>query len=481
MNPIYILGVPGPEGQRPVLDGQDASTSAQFEFPFSGTSARGLVILSRNRTQSVGYKPRYIEIEGLEIRNASLTHTFRDAEGMIVPYRPNAASLFIERGEHITIRNCLLTGSGNGLFVASGETEDLQSRDILVQANEIMGNGNVNSDREHNVYTEAIGMTFEFNQLGPLRPGAMGNNIKDRSAGTVIRYNWIQGGTQQLDLVDAEGSFNQAGADPRYRSTYVYGNVIINEPSNASVVHYGGDSSITEIYRKGTLYFYHNTVIFRSDQRIRWRVALLRLDTNDEHAEVRNNIFYNSPASSGAPLSEFSFMSVNGQATLGVNWVSEGWLSSRSGLPFEGTLSGEENLVVGLDPGFVSNEAGDFELLSQSVCVDKAQPFPISIPAGFTVSYSPLKPNMARVLNGRGFDLGAFEARKSGMILAIQKGSSGQFRLNLQGFTEPFRLEISSDLKIWTEATTDQIRDGVFEFSPKASPSPQFFRVIHSL
>src|SRR5436190_5962887 len=119
-----------------------------------------------------------------------------------------------------------------------------------------------------------------------------------------------------MALVDAQGSFTQAGADPRYRSTYVYGNLIINEVNNASVIHYGGDTSVTEIYRKGTLHFYHNTVIFRSDQRLRWRVALLRLDTNDEATDVRNNILYNVPNSPGAPLSELSIMQIYGKAQM---------------------------------------------------------------------------------------------------------------------------------------------------------------------
>ena len=58
----------------------------------------------------------------------------------------------------------------------------------------------------HNSYTAAIGITFEYNRYGPLLAGAGGNNLKDRSAGMVARYNWIEGGNRQLDLVDAEDS-----------------------------------------------------------------------------------------------------------------------------------------------------------------------------------------------------------------------------------------------------------------------------------
>lgn len=47
---------------------------------------------------------------------------------------------------------------------------------------------------KHNSYTESQGIVFEFNHYGPLRAGCPGNNLKDRSTGTVIRYNWIEGG-----------------------------------------------------------------------------------------------------------------------------------------------------------------------------------------------------------------------------------------------------------------------------------------------
>jgi len=462
--PIRIAGAPGPQGQQPVIDGQNATTSSQFKYPYSGTAARGLVVFSRSQAEQDGYKPKYVEIEGLELRNASPLYTFQDGQGQAVPYRQNASAVFIERGEHITIRNCLLTGSGNGLFVASGDSEEYQSREILIQGNQIFGNGNVNSDREHNSYTEAIGMTFEFNRFGLLRPGALGNNIKDRSAGTVVRYNWVEGGAQQFDLVDPEGSFNQAVADPRFRSTYVYGNIIINAPTSGSVVHYGGDSSLTEIYRKGTLYFYHNTVIFRSDQRIRWRTALLRLETNDERADVKNNILYNVADSPGAPLSELSLMQVNGKANFGVNWVSEAWLPSRSGVTFEGTITGTENILSGADPGFVSFATGDYTPKPQSPVVDRATPRAAGVPAEFEILYSPLSPANARLLNGAALDLGALESRTARASLSMQPLASGEFKITLRGPAGSYRLDLSNDLKSWSESATRQTTDGTLEF-----------------
>ena len=80
----------------------------------------------------------------------------------------------------------------------------------------------------------------------------------------------------------------------------MYGNVLI-EPAaagNRQIVHYGGDNGTTSKYRKGTLFFYQNTLVStRTD-----RTTLFRLSTNDEHADARNNIFYPS-AHTGSNLS----------------------------------------------------------------------------------------------------------------------------------------------------------------------------------
>ncbi len=103
----------------------------------------------------------------------------------------------------LIIRNCTLHDSGNGLFI--GEHNGL-TENILIEKNYIYNNGIEGSYYQHNTYTSAINITYQFNRLGPLRTGAGGNNLKDRSAGLLIRNNWIEGGNRQLDLVDATGS-----------------------------------------------------------------------------------------------------------------------------------------------------------------------------------------------------------------------------------------------------------------------------------
>jgi hypothetical protein len=251
--PIVVRGMADPvTGALPVIDGEDAVTRPQLNF---WGENRGVIKVGGSNTPPDGM-PAWIAIEDLEIRGAHTPYTFTGRSGL-TSYAANAAAIYVERGQHITVRGCRLTACGNGLFAAA------ETSDLLVEGCWIEGNGNVGSIYEHNNYTEALGATFQFNRFGPLLAGAGGNNLKDRSAGTVVRYNWIEGGNRQLDLVESD--FDELIDDPRYRETFVYGNVLIERDGdgNSQVAHYGGDNGGSASYRKGTLYFHHNTLVSR--------------------------------------------------------------------------------------------------------------------------------------------------------------------------------------------------------------------------
>ena len=189
-------------------------------------------------------------------------------------------------------------------------------------------------------------MTYQFNRFGPLRSGAGGNNLKDRSAGLIVRYNWIEDGNRQLDLVDsAKFAVEQEGA---YRTTLVYGNILLEHDGqgNRQMVHYGGDSGSTANYRKGKLHFYHNTLV---SERV-GRSTLFRLATNDEQADVRNNIFFNA----GGP-NTLELASTAGTYAFKNNWVRENYVASFDA-GFVGTITHEQT-ITGNEPGF-SNRLG---------------------------------------------------------------------------------------------------------------------------
>ena len=150
---------------------------------------------------------------------------------------------------------------GNGFFTYSADPgADNWTQDILLEGCYITACGNAGRVTEHDSYCESYRITYQYNHYGPPRGSdtqSIGNALKDRSAGMVVRYNWFDGGNRALDLVDA-GGLHHPGGRARYQKTFVYGNVMIerNDAGNRQVVHFGGD--MAGVYRpKG--YFYNNT------------------------------------------------------------------------------------------------------------------------------------------------------------------------------------------------------------------------------
>ncbi|MCZ6508164.1 MAG: polysaccharide-degrading enzyme [Acidobacteria bacterium] len=350
--PILVSGVPGPGGERPVIDGRDATTRTELDY---WNEARGIIKIGGSSIPGDGL-PGYVVVENLEIRSGRPPFTFTDDAGTVQAYADNAASIYVEKAAHLVVRNCELHDSGNGLFVGAF---DGQTEDVLIERSYIHDNGNGGSIFHHNTYTSSIGIVYQYNRFGPLRPGADGNNLKDRSAGLVVRYNWIEGGNRQLDLVEANDA--PAISHPDYRATHVYGNVLI-EPDgagNSQIAHYGGDGGDPSQYRKGTLYFYNNTMVSTRSG----NTTLLRLSTNDEAADVRNNILYVT-----APGDRLAMLDAAGQLTLRHNWTKPGWVATHGTLT--GTLDDDGSGVTGPAPGFVDEGTQDYHLASDSDAVD---------------------------------------------------------------------------------------------------------------
>ncbi len=385
--PLVVTGVPD-GGRLPVITGDGAVTRTQLSY---WNEPRSVVKVGGSNLPDDQQVPSYVYIERLEIRSARPAYSFTDAAGGAETYGENAAAIHIEIGDHVTVRGCAILDSGNGLFASSG------SSNVVISGNLIADNGIDGSIYEHNSYTESFGITFEYNHYGPLRDGCPGNNLKDRSAGTVIRYNWIESGNRQLDLVESD----DAGfiADPSYRSTFVYGNVLV-EPDgagNSQIVHYGGDGGDETKYRKGTLYFYDNTVVSTRSG----NTTLLRLSSQDESADVRDNVVV-ATAGSGA----LAITDGTGDALLKDNWLEQGWV------PTHGTPSGsvdDQGNLGGADPGFSDLAGGDFTLAASSACIGKAGPL-ASGAAAYPVDreYVPDQGGEPRPDDGAP-DVGAFE------------------------------------------------------------------------
>ncbi len=351
--PIVVSGVPGKDGQLPVVSGDQARTRTELDF---WNEDRGVIKLG-GASHSPGSIPKFVTIENLDIRSARPAYLYHGRKGA-KRYRRDAAAIYIEEGHRITIRNCRLSDSGNGLF-ANGEK-------LLVEFCQIEGNGIDGSFTEHNVYSAVDDLTFQFNQFGNLREGCAGNNLKDRSAGLVVRNNWFVGGSRQLDLVDAEDRNGRLVGRESYRDTFVYGNVI--EEGNAhfrrEIVHYGGDSGNDAWYRKGTLHFYHNTVVSRRDG----LTVLFRLSSEDERAELRSNIFF-----AADPRGRLALSHGRGRFRMDRNWLSRGWVKTSRTL-FWGDLE-ESNSIEGLAPEFVDWNLSDLRIEADHRVEWSTEPF----------------------------------------------------------------------------------------------------------
>jgi hypothetical protein len=393
-NPIVVSGVAGPSGQLPVIDGRGAVTRTALSY---WNEARGVIKIGGASIPS-DTLPSHIEIENLDIRSGRPPYTFTNDSGGTETYADNAASIYVEKAEHLTIRNCILRDSGNGLFIGA---YDGLTQDILIEGNWIYDNGIEGSIYQHNTYTAAIHITYQFNRMGGLRANCGGNNLKDRSAGLVVRYNWIEDGNRQLDLVDAEDSQVLVN-HPDYGTTFVYGNILIESEGegNSQILHYGGDSGTTADYRKGTLHFFHNTVISTRSG----NTTLMRLSTNDEYADVRNNIVYTT-----ASGSHLAMLSESGVMDLRSNWLMDGWVDSHS--TFSGSIIDYGTNIEGINPDFYDFSTQDFSPTHGGPCENTAGP----LSAGVLPEHAPTsqysRHQRASVRPGDGApDIGALEA-----------------------------------------------------------------------
>lgn len=381
--PVVVLGVPT-DGQLPVISGDDAVTRQELDFT---GEVRSIIKVGTSSAPS-NELPSYITVECLDIRSAKPDYGFSDKNGDPQSYAANAAAITIETGDHITIRNCALHDAGNGLFSA------WQSSNVHVSGNHIYDNGNVDSIYEHNSYTESAGITFEFNHYGSLCAGCLGNNLKDRSAGTVVRYNWIENGNRQLDLVETD--HDEIADHPLYGETFVYGNVLVegDGEGNGQILHYGGDGSGQ--YRSGTLYFYFNTVVSTRSG----NTTLARLSTEEESLAAMNNVFY---ATAGG--SSFAFLDGSGTLELSGNFLPTGWRETH------GTLTGmllDSGNVEGSDPGFVDLDAQDLVLRATSPAIGVAGPLaPAAEQRPPNLQY---QPHQVAVPRAGAQDAGAFES-----------------------------------------------------------------------
>lgn len=389
-NWIRVLGVPGPNGELPVISGDQATTSRNNRFRWQNpllVQWSGVVHIAVQQVRADGSDaplPAYIELAGLQIQDGHSSYQFTAEDGSRLDYDGFAACVYVRSARHVLIRDNVLTNCGQGFYNWTGDGErggdtwwDGVARDITLRGNYFSGNGNAGSYTEHQSYTEADGVTIEFNRYGPQREGALGSQLKDRSAGTVIRYNYIEQSAAgwDIDLVEPQEGYSAFGGKPSYTQAFVYGNIIFNlGVRDPNFIHWNEDHQLNQgraDLAQGRLYFYHNTVLTVADAAGMQSFSLFNVTWGGYDCpglapgiiDVRNNIFAVLPRTPGAalPVQQFGYCGLE-NFDFGVNWVSPGYEIHG------GSVTGIGNLIspAGNDPGFANVPGADLHLTAAS-------------------------------------------------------------------------------------------------------------------
>jgi hypothetical protein len=445
--PIVIKGVPGQGGARPMISGVDAETREELNF---WNESRGIIKIGGANNPS-DLQPRYIVIDGLDISGGRPPYKFTGRDGE-TEYVNNCAAIYIEKGDHIRIRNCTLHDCGNGIFAGN------LASDLVVEYCRIFDNGIPGRYLEHNNYTEVYGILFQFNDFGPLKEGSDGNNLKDRSAGCIIRQNQIEGGNRQLDLVESKKP--EFVNSDIYRKTYVFKNTLIEHDGegNRQIIHYGGDGGDESNYRRGELLLFNNTIV--SDRK--GRNTLVRLSGEGEYCRAWNNIIYVS-----ADPAQLAVLNGPGTIDLENNFIRPGWKSFHSD---DGGRVNDLGNIEENDPRFVDFGEFDLRLKGNSPCINTgleiSEYFPTSLAAKFEYidkAFFPTQPVYDE------WDLGAYEFR--GTISVGRWAETEEVRAYPNPFSEYCRLDVPDGaICVVVDGFGRQLHRGTGDFEWRPGP-----------
>jgi hypothetical protein len=438
---IRVLGVPGPNGELPVISGANATTSTNMHYrwqtPTGSSSIQwgGVIQIAVHNDFAGGVSaplPAYIEIANLQVQDGYKSYQFTAENGVTGNYDGFAACIYARSVHHLIIRNNVLTNCGQGFYNWTGGGGDAWwngvQTDTVIRGNYFYNNGNEKSYTEHQAYTESDGVIYEYNHFGPQRPGALGSQLKDRSVGTVIRYNYIEQSLAgyDIDLVEPEESYGFMHDKPTYKQAFVYGNTIVSTFLSQNIIHwnedhYAGQGRATLV--GGKLFFYDNTFVAIADA-TGWKPKYLIFNAHQGGydcppnplpgvIDVRNNIFAALPRTPGAAVPQIHFGYCGKENfDFGKNWVTSGYLVNGA------IVNGATNLVTPAnnDPGFVNVTSGDFHLVAGSSALGiggalapEVTNNSLGLDLTPTQQYVYHQRVTARTASGAGSDVGAFE------------------------------------------------------------------------
>jgi PKD repeat protein len=324
--PIRVCGVPGPNGELPVISGENATTRVQLlpriddfeDCPKSNPDCDPLPDYSVQRFGVVavrgtefGQAITNIIIEGLSItgtlagapvsNDENPTNSFIATDGVSRKWDTSAACVWVQRASAVIVRGNELSWCGSGMFTLSKpETAADVIRFLLVEGNYFHDNNLIDDYNRHQAYLQGVDFTIQYNYFGDPRSigdssFSAGSALKTRVAGLTVRYNYFRNGARLLDLVEIEDFASHvmpwkyaerratelADLSPeeleesdaiqaldwaKYHVTFVYGNLlhVSGRGGATNPVHYGFDNSQHD-REPGTLWFYNNTYLAETD------------------------------------------------------------------------------------------------------------------------------------------------------------------------------------------------------------------------
>jgi hypothetical protein len=415
---ITIAGVPDPAtGARPVLDGSHAVTPTNAGVnPY--VLCFGMIVIANPSdaavpTRAWGYKPGYLIVENLEVRNAygkypgaaGPVYTCTDLGGKAKPWGNFTAGLYVNPAEHLLVKNMYFHNNGLGAFANSLFAQAGQSRDFYVTGNVFSDNGNT-SPSLHNYYAEVIGERVIHNHFGPPVDLTQGENIKDRSVCAEYADNYIDGGNSAIAFRDPQsnGAFEMkekdAYGDACVGNLFVHGNTFVSRGPTVfgnmtQIVGFGdgatGGPQNAGNNRYGHVYFYGNVVVAIGDSNAYGMRAVPIFQNGNVAAPTTfsaiDNLFYTTRRTAGQRPPPFAacywqglvgFVSNWSNRRIAVKFATKTDGSYAVGKPCDG--SGMRGIVTSSgDPGFVDAPAGDYHTKANSPFAHLKAPLPAAV------------------------------------------------------------------------------------------------------
>jgi hypothetical protein len=415
--PVVINGVTDAACSRPEISGDGAVTAADAVATQFWASIQDLGLIQIHRGPSDSddtYRPEHITLQNLKLTGTHHTKSFTGVDGARHSYDPFASAIYALRVAYLTVENCEITANNMGIFTNSRGNNPIDySAYTVIRRNKIHLNGSGRST-EHNLYLQSYRTLVEGNYIGAVA-GGEGSALKDRSSGTVIRYNHIVSGARALDLVEAEED-SAVYTDPLYNHAWVYGNLIVNDFAQPSysgrLVHWGCDNNCSRA-RAGVLNFYNNTLINRSTQSQVYYTSIFHMNADipaSSMVEARSNVFSNEGDT------DYYFLAEAGRVNFrGTNFLPTGWMKSKDGVG--GVLDQTGAAAVTQANSGLSTEGVPSSSASWLFNKATAEPAGTALPGlslenlRVTHQYASPQAWVPRVAAGGALDLGAFEAR----------------------------------------------------------------------